>query len=616
MKSPHGPTKYLGPTVFYAPTVTVNRRPLTTDLYQPTTGKYYFISTIWQVGKNPTDGVEGEMYILTKIVANVAYWEIFTGGSTGGTVTGLADSAGTQVGPDSTGIINTIGDTNSIITTLVDGILDNTIRVIPKFSEVNATSAAGKAGVASFLSTQFSADSNGFISLKGGSTPGILLIQGSDGINIGPDSSGIVQLTAGVVQNGVNTVPVYVKNISSNHDSVQVQFSTADAATHANNAGLSSFSSAQFDVDTNGFVTLKGGSTASVLFLQGNDGTNVGPDASGITYVTGSTVANATNATPLYFKNTSSNHLTAQLQIATTVSPTPANTNSCGICCFDVNQFDVDTTSGMVSLKGSSSEAPILGVLVDTGFSPVVPNPVSGNISILGGLLVATGTLTNKATRSNGIAANTVGIDIQLAGSNASTSDSTKYGVCQFDSRYYSVTTGYVTDALASDTFYAYLSADTSNQTGDGTQYTIPFDTKTGTGWDANGNFTTGAGALYTTPIQGEYEFEASVRVQASSGDLAAHTRCVMWIWATNGSGTDYQICEFGNFTGSAASVLTDAPNPDGITLSGATRMRLPAGYKVTVRVSVDGVSKNVYIGGLGGATKVTYFSGRCVSVY
>ncbi len=173
-----------------------------------------------------------------------------------------------------------------------------------------------------------------------------------------------------------------------------------------------------------------------------------------------------------------------------------------------------------------------------------------------------------------------------------------------------------IADSLNNYTFFAYLSTNTSSQTGDGTKYIVPFDTVTSPGWDANSNFTTGTGALYTTPVQGEYEFEAAIRFQATTGNMAAHTRIVMWIWATDGSNVDYNILEFGNLQGSTASRLTDAPNDDGVTISGASRMRLPAGYKVNVHVSVDGVTKNVYIGGLNGTTKVSFFSGRCVATY
>lgn len=171
MPSPHMPTKYLGPNVFYPSTVTRNRRPTSTDVFQPETGKYYIVSGLWQVGKQPTTGVEGEIYVLTKIVANVAYWELITGGATAGTVVGLRDSSGDIVGPDATGIIDVIGDTNSIITTNVDGVLPFTLRVNIKAGEKNASSAAGKAGVVSVNSAQFDIDANGWITLAGGTGP-------------------------------------------------------------------------------------------------------------------------------------------------------------------------------------------------------------------------------------------------------------------------------------------------------------------------------------------------------------------------------------------------------------------------------------------------------------
>lgn len=74
MPSPHSPTKYLGPQVFYPATVSRNRPPTTADVIQPETGKYYIITSLWQVGKNPTSGTEGDVYILTKIVSQQGIW--------------------------------------------------------------------------------------------------------------------------------------------------------------------------------------------------------------------------------------------------------------------------------------------------------------------------------------------------------------------------------------------------------------------------------------------------------------------------------------------------------------------------------------------------------------
>lgn len=72
--SPNNPTKYLGPNVYLNTVVARNREPTGADFRQPETGRLYPINTFWNVTKNPTTGVEGDTWYLTKIVANVAYW--------------------------------------------------------------------------------------------------------------------------------------------------------------------------------------------------------------------------------------------------------------------------------------------------------------------------------------------------------------------------------------------------------------------------------------------------------------------------------------------------------------------------------------------------------------
>jgi hypothetical protein len=136
--------------------------------------------------------VEGEIWILTKIVANVSYWDLITGGASG-TVTALVDSLGNVVDPTLAGRINVIGDSNSIITT--NGLTANTLMIIPKFSEKNSTSVAGKAGVASFNSTEFNVDGSGFVSLVGGSSePVIQSLSDDGGTKRFPDSTGNIQI--------------------------------------------------------------------------------------------------------------------------------------------------------------------------------------------------------------------------------------------------------------------------------------------------------------------------------------------------------------------------------------------------------------------------------------
>lgn len=72
--SPLNPNKYLGPNVYLNIIVSRNRQPTGADYRQPETGLLYQVNTLWQVDKSPTTGVEGQIFTLTKIVANVAYW--------------------------------------------------------------------------------------------------------------------------------------------------------------------------------------------------------------------------------------------------------------------------------------------------------------------------------------------------------------------------------------------------------------------------------------------------------------------------------------------------------------------------------------------------------------
>ncbi len=72
--SPQSPNKYLGPNVYLSTVVTRDREPTGADYRQPETGKLYPFGSFWLVGKDPTTGNFGEMWYLSKIVANVAYW--------------------------------------------------------------------------------------------------------------------------------------------------------------------------------------------------------------------------------------------------------------------------------------------------------------------------------------------------------------------------------------------------------------------------------------------------------------------------------------------------------------------------------------------------------------
>jgi hypothetical protein len=176
--SPKSPRDYVGPNLFLGVCVTRKRRPTGADVFQPENGQLYKVSTLWQVGKNPTTGVEGEIWILTKIVANVSYWVMISGGSPplgpilSVNVDGSSGSGTDPVLPDVSGQITVTGGQ------VVSGTIGaNVTRQFSTAANTYATQIqqAGSAavetttinGVAHFNSGQFTV-SNGFVSLTGG----------------------------------------------------------------------------------------------------------------------------------------------------------------------------------------------------------------------------------------------------------------------------------------------------------------------------------------------------------------------------------------------------------------------------------------------------------------
>jgi len=181
-----------------------------------------------------------------------------------------------------------------------------------------------------------------WLKLATGSVPGGTLISLSDTANtkVFGDATGNVQLTAG---SGIT--------ITSTPSSNLLTFTATSAGDVS-----------KFEVDAN---------TAP--------GVNpVLPDGTGQVTVQGATVA--AHSVPLQTRSRALNTYNIEAQVATAVAPTPANTNSVGLSCFNNAQFTVDATSGMVSLAHAGV---VLSESGDTG-GAITPDG-SGNIAHLGG---------------------------------------------------------------------------------------------------------------------------------------------------------------------------------------------------------------------------------------
>lgn len=310
--SPKSPRDYVGPNVYISTVVTRQRAPLGTDYLQPETGKKYPVGSFWIVGNSPTTGTQGDLWYLAKIVANVAYWIKFGTGSSG-PVLNINVDAHTGPGTDpvlasATGEITVTGaqvaaGTIGANVIRTDSLAANTYTIEIQRTASAAAADSTKNGVAHFSSVDFSVDSDGFVSLVGGNTPAAQKFDvdahtgpGTDPVI--PDGSGVVIVSGGQVASGtVGANAVRTNSLAANKYTIEVQRAAAAATASVNNNGISSFDSAYFTVDTNGWVQSKAG------FTQGYSNLSMAY-AAGTFTVQGATAAlSASNPAYVTFQN-------------------------------------------------------------------------------------------------------------------------------------------------------------------------------------------------------------------------------------------------------------------------------------------------------------------------
>ena len=181
--NPVKPTKYLGTNKYITFFVSRNRQPTSADYRQPETGSLYSVGTVWQVAKDPTTGVEGELWMLSKIVSNQGFWVQISG------TTPLLDSIqvdtftapGTNpVVPNGSGLITVTGaqianaDLANVIRT--DSLAVNTYTIEIQQASGAASTNSVKNGVCHFNTTHFVIGANAFISAQVASTSQIGIV--------------------------------------------------------------------------------------------------------------------------------------------------------------------------------------------------------------------------------------------------------------------------------------------------------------------------------------------------------------------------------------------------------------------------------------------------------
>jgi hypothetical protein len=172
----------------------------------------------------------------------------------------LQGQDGITVPPNGAGIIFVVGavaaaGTTPFTTTGNAGTSTETWTI--QLSQAFASSDATRVGLASFNSAEFTVDANGFVSLAGGGLAVDSFAMQTGTSPVVPTAAGLVTFNGAVVAAGTN--PVRTDGTGANTMALEVQISSAIAATDATRIGLAAFNSANFTVDANGFVTLVNG---------------------------------------------------------------------------------------------------------------------------------------------------------------------------------------------------------------------------------------------------------------------------------------------------------------------------------------------------------------------
>ena len=341
--------------------------------------------------------------------------------------------------PDGTGLITVNGTVVAAGTIPIEtnSLAANTYNVQLQISQAVSASNAPNNGISHFNSADFTVDANGFVSAVSSTFARKVEVDTftSPGTNpVLPTAAGVITVTGGQIAAGTTTNVIQTDSIDANTYTIQIQRSQAVATSTAGDNGVSHFNSADFTVDTNGFVSAVSSTFARKVQVDTftSPGTNpVIPNASGIITVTGGQVAAGTTASVIQTDSLAANTYSVQIQRSQAVASSTIGDN--GVSHFNSADFTVDA-NGFVSAL-SSTFTRLVGVQAATspGTNPVVPT-TGGQINV-NGTLVAAGT---TPIETNSLAANTYNVQVQTSQAVASTNASNN-GLAHFNSADFTV---------------------------------------------------------------------------------------------------------------------------------------------------------------------------------
>ena len=148
--------------------------------------------------------------------------------------------------------------------------------------------------------------------------------------------------------------------------------------------------------------------------------------------------------------------------------------------------------------------------------------------------------------------------------------------------------------------FYARLNSNINDITGDGTYYTVVWDTDSGSVcYDQHSTFSTSTG-LYTIPTGGDGVYQFSTAVCLSTDVYGRQGEA--WFLTNTGLRVFFDRKYFPSTTGTITGFY------------GSCLLKLTAGQTVGVQIFINGGSKNVDVFGAGAGDHISWFSGRKIA--
>ncbi len=298
--------------------------PVVTSTVSPASTDYQY-----PIGQTWVNTTANTFWGLVSVSNNSAVWVDLSAGGASGILT-VTGNTGGAVTSDGSRNLNLVGATNQI-------------------------SVTGNPGTNTLT-----------LSLTGGGTAVDTFevdVATSPGVNpVAPDLTGLVTVTGAQIPSGSTANVIRTHTTALNEYAIEVQRTQAVASSTLADNGVAHFNSADFTVDSNGFVSASGGGFARKVEVDTftSPGTDpVIPTGLGVITVTGGQVASGTTTNVIQTNSLADNTYTVQVQRSATASTSTVGLN--GVSHFNSTDFSIDG-NGFVSIVGGGGGGGVIQV--------------------------------------------------------------------------------------------------------------------------------------------------------------------------------------------------------------------------------------------------------------